>query len=1154
MIGRVGVFLSLGVAYSAAVKIPVLESEEALNSFRDRAFSSRRVFLQDLMRGESGVLLRGNSEKPLPPGCYRLITSLALSPLHHPFISDLSVTLSAGGKRVILVPMEFPGSDEFVDFSVDFSVTRTRSVRCFISWSVGKESKLARARGTVPKAPALSEERAEEGEVELELGVNADGTVSRDVMKKVKFHLASGYIAIYALSSIAVTNFETDKLIYTPGETAHAELSIRNFSRSSAVVRLSAELVRELDDRSEVFEGGVSVSPSGTTTVRFSFSPKARGGYALEAHLSSGRTHQTARTYFSVSRNFFEVGIGYPAGPIQTGRSSYPDLPQKMRNAYSNMLEVFFWAPCDWSKLVSALPEWWSGQTDYHENEQNLLSLIRACHSRGIKVLAYVSCNPAGPFGWEVARRHPEWFKRNPFGGIAGLYNVEHLDKWNNPQWRKQDQSSKTGWYRLSLDLTRTSTLDYGIDQIIGTLQHYRWDAIRFDGHYTVNDDEHSTLNMRRLKERVWKVHPSALFGFNYGRAPEWVGGVTHEMREAMAGGGLYLQEGIRNWRYTNLQYQSWSHYSTNELRIAKLIQSLGGYYHCIWDLQKLSSAEAYYKLIYGLIAGGHPFYGSHLSVPGSTSWGAFLTRWSCMLWDGSLRKVKEPERIFSVSERAIQWKPFVQERTTPMGKFIILHLVNPPRSDKIPETAFPPHPRAFDVVYRWKRPKRVFLVRPEREPFGEEMRPQKASEGFLFKVAGMHFWAMLIFEIEGKFSPAPRPPRFTEPPRFTRRPAPEKPRQNELVIDCDRGSVNIGRPLTRDPDSPLGTVQWRRKDQTYGKMGMWWMGPLKPGVYQISFRFKWKDPSPQPVPQRIDVIVREQKWENDLIRAVLVTPDYPDPPANAILFTEKDKYQDYILGKFELRRTSFIHSLCHASTTRAGEHTVYLERIKILQLEAFPDSRIADLEKLAPKPENLRQPRGDRPEKILAIRGMFWKQYLDGVGLTMRTSYSLPSDYRALYSWDAIILCNIDFHHSSLAHRRMLKEFVFDGGRLVFLGGPFALGQGGIKGTFIEEILPATCRGAYEVVKCEPPLLLGFSRGEPAPDEPAVFWRHIITPREGGRIVAWAGGEPIALKRKYGKGIVSLMAGTVLGEAEGYTPFWQTGSWRSLIRRLTLH
>ena len=147
-----------------------------------------------------------------------------------------------------------------------------------------------------------------------------------------------------------------------------------------------------------------------------------------------------------------------------------------------------------------------------------------------------------------------------------------------------------------------------------------------------------------------------------------------------------------------------------------------------------------------------------------------------------------------------------------------------------------------------------------------------------------------------------------------------------------------------------------------------------------------------------------------------------------------------------------------------------------------------------------------------------------------------------------------MDFRTTDYGVRKVVKDFVDDGGRLVLLGGNRTLGEGGLKGTYLDELSPFALRGPNEVVRCEPPLLLGPEAGRSYPDHPSIFWRHDLSLKPHARPLAYAGKLPIAASWTAGKGTVFVFAGTTLGEGDAkQKPFWEAASWRDLTVRLML-
>ena len=690
--------------------------------------------------------------------------------------------------------------------------------------------------------------------------------------------------------------------------------------------------------------------------------------------------------------------------------------------------------------------------------------------------------------------------------------------------------------------------------------------------------------------------------------------GLTHEMREAMAGGGLYMQEGIRTWRYTRKQYKTWDHYLSNELRVAKKIQSLGGYYHCIWSLGRLNPVQRYYKLVYGLIAGGHPYYARLEDVPGCDNWGAFMTRWSGMLWDRALRRVVKPAERFSVegAERAV-WKKMLQQRVVDARtKLYVQHLVTKPPSPKIAETGTVTGPEApptevgpaEDAVpeimgdlkhdleeepepirLRFRPPesekfRRVTLIRPDAEPYSREL--EATSEEGTWTVRGPAMeeqdWAMVVWQVEGEFTRPVPPPKFTEPPdRSKLQPAakgteagvfdPNKPGRAAApepgvqIWETDSGFSGHGiQDIASDPAASGNLAQRRdigKNPGTYPFMGRPWMGPMRPGRYRLGFRLK-QEKREETSPAQWHLRVKNATKDENIVIGTLHTRGYENPrDRKRIVLEEGGDYNHYSL-EFDLREPSLITADLWP-IGQQGDYRMYLDHVRIWLLEAYPDAQIEQWHEVK-KPDGLPSPSGDDPARAFHVRGLFWQSYgvekLDG--LEMESAYELPDSWEALYGHDVLVLSNVNVRRTGYEVRRMIRDWVEDGGRLVVFGGPETLGQGGMKDTYFESMLPFDLRGSREVVRCDPPLMLNASgrpgdEGEPA-KRPALFWRHDVALRKGSRVLARAGEEPVATMRRAGSGAVCVFAGTVLGEGdEEHVPFWQTGRWKRLLRSMIL-
>ena len=1111
----------------------------------------------------------------LASGRYRLHLPVFLAPYDHPICRDVSIIVKAGSTEKKYTLADLTDTDRAQVKTFSFPVGRGTGSKVEVSWQLGEQARMKRlqnlGRQEVKLPDALEKKEDELDILDLLDETEPDGSLPLAEANAYPTRVVVRYPVIEKISPVGVTEIRTDKILYKPEEEGKLTVKLKNFSARKAKVGLKVLLRSGLGDLTELHNKEV-VAGSAEQALEIPFTVQARWGAEASVVLTYNGKEETWRTYLGATDNFWEMGIGH-AYPIFTqgdrGQKLIRGVPGQLRKKYTNWLDLFFWAPCDWSRLTPDSQLWWGGQTGYPHDEENLQTFIKVLQKQGIRVSAYVSRNAAGPHGWETARQHPEWFGG---GRFSGRYNVEHLDHYNDPEWRAKQEELDLGWYGVKVDLNQLEPLDYGIDQIIKSVDHYGWDAVRFDGHYTMGFDEVSTRNMRRLKERVLEAHPKFRFGYNWGRAPEWKGGFNQELREAMAGGGMYMQEGIREWAYTRERYWSWNHFAENEMRIAKRVKALGGSYHCILDLQgDLSVAQRFYKLVYSLACGAHPAYGTHYAVTGSPSWGAFMTRWAELLWHPHLQKVSKPGKRLQVDADQVVWEPFLQESVlTSDRKLVVAHLVNPPTHDGINKGQLP-SPLEKAIVVKLKLGEgeifqKALLLTPDQEPFARELEAKLAGRDVSLKVPRLQHWAIVVAELGGSFEVPAKPPAFTEQPDLTGIPVgggksvaadPNKEEVARRILPSeglerllDSGSVNIGSPMVDDPDSPLGVVQGRRRDQTSARMGKWWLS-APAGGYEIYLRVKWTDDKENHTPQRLDTQISATLSNPVWHRATLVTPDYPDPPEGAIVMKAKGDYHDYKIADLERWWDGSCRFLTSARTNKAGDNQIFQERVIFKRVRTFSDQDLQEHgTNVKGKPAGLRKPLGASPQKIFVQAGMFWKTYLEDAPFEYDLGYALPKDHQEIYQYDAIVLANTGC--GGLGHRKVLRDYVEDGGRLVILGGNHALRYNGHANTFLEDAFPFQLMEEDAVIQLDTPATLGLKKNAPAPDSPALFWKHKIKSHPDSTILAWAGEDPISLRRDSGKGLVTVFTGTPLGAAsEGQTPFWETNFWKKHLLTL---
>ncbi|MFM8804534.1 MAG: hypothetical protein ACKOK8_11600, partial [Planctomycetia bacterium] len=354
-------------------------------------------------------------------------------------------------------------------------------------------------------------------------------------------------------------------------------------------------------------------------------------------------------------------------------------------------------------------------------------------------------------------------------------------------------------------------------------------------------------------------------------------------------------------------------------------------------------------------------------------------------------------------------------------------------------------------------------------------------------------------------------------------------------------------------PDAAHGRAQARVCGAARGSFGRTWNGPFPPGRYRIRARLKLVDSHSPPRRQSVRMDVSGVFYgATTKFPPVDFNTDAATPSERRLVVDGTYHYYD---REIELRSESLVHVFIGGESKEPEGNSLFCDHLIVKQLEPYPDARLLALAPPPEKPAGLRTPEGRSPRKFLHVRGLHWKPYgVERLVPDCSIAYALPEKYEELYASDAVVLANTA-PQTKLEVRRMLEDFVKDGGRLVILGGPWTLDQARLSGTLLEPLLPFTIDGSKRkppLVHCQPAAVLGPKANEAWSDKPALFWRHDLKPSPKAKVVAFAGNEPVAATLEVGKGEVAVFTGTVLGEpAAGQAAFWESASWPDLLRRL---
>jgi len=989
---------------------------------------------------------------------------------------------------------------------------------------------------------------------------------------------------------VTIGYIEVDKIFYNMGEKLFYQAVIRNLTSESRKVKMDVNTIFFMNERKNYKSEELTLKPEEIKEINGEIKlQEEKYGVALEISVKDRNIEKKAYTYFSVSDNFWNVSIGATGGGILFGTGNHKlesvkKVIEEFKSNYFNWYEIDFWAPDDWGYLTPKEEEWISGQAARYYNKSILKALIEEGHKYGIKAITYGKGTAAAPWGLEIARRNPEWFL-NGLDGLEmwGYYDVWQIENWNNylPNSEERKKYFNTNWMPLFPNFRNVEALDFGINELINSISEYKWDGVRFDGQFSVSDplkkpekddDEFSTFNMQRMKEKIWEKFPDFLFGYNWSYHPrEFYDDIRkeylHEMEESLAGGGLYMQEAINTFTYGyGRQYKKWSEYDANEADASDIVREKGGVYQYIYNIRNYKPSTRLYKFVIGTSNGTHQAYGDHIFVPGCSNWGKFLTRWSFLFWADEIKRIKNPAEFFEVSNKEnkeIWWENKVYQIILRKDlKYIVIHMINPPTIDEIGKEEMPESIKDIEVYLNLKgeRIKEVYFVSPDL--LTNDFTMKITNRYGKVKIPELKVWGIVVFEITGT-KPYELP---VKKEKFTKKAEVNKEIANKKYEEFMKGIRE---------NKKKGISFWRAVDRGWNsrfaigndieasggvcaivdyKMGGGTMYaayyPEKWGFYKATWRIKVVD-----VNEDINIVLRATPSKKSEIKE-----NYAEKKLKLSDFKSIGKYEEFSLEFGHIRKPGFYTALT-VGIGNCKKGTVYVDTVKVEPIRTFSDKELGDIYFSDIKIEEMNLPDKKGGINILVLRGYWWKNYrienvVNEIGNERIKRFDVyPDPTKEPYNisdYNIIFLINYPIGFDNYNFRSKLLSFVKSGGKLIILGGMYCLGQGGLKDTIVEEILPVKLTGVGELIRAEKPLILSLQKNNFLPEKPAIYYYHNVIPREDSKVILYGGEIPVLLQKNYGKGEVIVFIGTVLGEKKvDETPFWETNEWKKVMKSL---
>ena len=170
------------------------------------------------------------------------------------------------------------------------------------------------------------------------------------------------------------------------------------------------------------------------------------------------------------------------------------------------------------------------------------------------------------------------------------------------------------------------------------------------------------------------------------------------------------------------------------------------------------------------------------------------------------------------------------------------------------------------------------------------------------------------------------------------------------------------------------------------------------------------------------------------------------------------------------------------------------------------------------------------------------------------------PASYENLFSYDVIVLSNVNRESLGDIRIEQLCDYLEHGGNVLVSGGFYTYGNGEFEDSRFLKVLPVMLSGPFDLKwagknKSWPLRARQGSRmaeGLPMDASPKVYWCHFFTARPDADVVLTAAGQPMLTLGQYGRGKIAALALTPMGNPdEGDTPWWRWGGWPMVAQRV---
>ena len=554
------------------------------------------------------------------------------------------------------------------------------------------------------------------------------------------------------VSGVVPLRIIPNKIVYPVGETGTVEVVVKNLESRISTAALLVEERWGLEERGrELYRGKVSLEPDEVKSLTIPY-PGSTVRYGHEVRVKIGERSRSE--FFNVIDEWWRVnqggyltiaeggGIspalkhlldyyGYttndwrrPAGMFAFNHweSRMPGMGPFM--GYNNMETRWQMerSSCGGNSVILDYPDSVTWPNIQHQGRRtgDIRKDTEITHSRGYHHTRYTIGFMEGSHGLELARKYPEFIRRNGRGCFEGLYAT---DVRVNPVVLAKDGTfDSTPWTYVEPNFFNEEAFNWAIDDLVNCISGIGEDGIYFDGRYMQHTgfdafgtnlgkqpaaDAAIIRNMKAALAKIHRANPKAYV---------WSNGCTAENPELSLAD--HPQTGLlkeTQWPFLlnpsrpDHSYRGFMNglvrFRDSMWRGGKYVKRPSKILHCgylmtNWDGKKSIAYRESWTMashVMSIIAAicAHPF----AYPPPCRPFKQMMTRYSDCFWHEDLEIVPDARAVFTVdSLREIWYADTVYRRETPDFEQYAVHLVNAPENEFCDETVTDDPPEADDV------------------------------------------------------------------------------------------------------------------------------------------------------------------------------------------------------------------------------------------------------------------------------------------------------------------------------------------------------------------------------------------------------------------------------------------------------------------------